>query len=203
MIGYLEGTVLSRLADGIVVLTPGGVGYQVRLPAPVLARVAQDTGAPVKLFISTVVRADDISLYGFDAPDGKALFELLNSVSGIGPKLALALLSSMSPADAVGAIVAQDVARLASVPGIGKKTAARVCLELAEKLTQRHLGAAGSAVGTAFPGAAGGVQAELLSALTNLGFPEKDVLAVLRRLPSGQAPFADQLKQALAWLGRS
>jgi holliday junction DNA helicase RuvA len=203
MIGYLEGTVQARLADGVVVLTPGGVGYQVRLPAPVLARVAQDAGASVKLFISTVVRADDISLFGFDGPDGKALFELLNTVSGIGPKLALALLSSMSPGDAVGAIVAQDVALLASVPGIGKKTAARVCLELAEKLKQRPLGTSGSAAGVSVLGAIDGVQAELLSALTNLGFPEKDVLAVLRRLPPGQAPFADQLKQALAWLGRS
>lgn len=202
MIGYLEGTVQARLADGVVVLTPGGVGYQVRLPTPVLARLADGAGTPVKLYVSTVVRADDIALYGFDGPDGKALFELLNTVSGIGPKLALALLSAMSPGDVVGAIVAQDVALLSHVPGIGKKTAARVCLELSERLRQRPLGAGlpGSGAPMSGPAAA---QAELISALTNLGFPEKDVLAVLRRLPPGAAPFGEQLKQALALLGRS
>ena len=202
MIGYLEGTVQARLAHGVVVLTPGGVGYQVRLPLPVLARLADDPSAPVRLYVSTVVRADDISLYGFDAPEGKALFELLTSVSGIGPKLALALLSAMSPAAVAGAIVAQDVALLSSVPGIGKKTAARVCLELSERL-RRPLEAGELPASSGPPGTARAVHAELISALTNLGFPEKDVLAVLRRLPPGDAPFGDLLKQALALLGRS
>jgi Holliday junction DNA helicase RuvA len=203
MIGYLEGRVLARLADGVVVLTAGGVGYQVRLPTPVLARLAEGDGPTVKLYVSTVVRADDIALYGFDGPDGKALFELLTSVSGIGPKLALALLSALSPGVLVGAIVVQDVALLSGVPGIGKKTAARVCLELSEKLRQRPLGA-GELPPGALPAASGpGGQGELISALTNLGFPEKDVLAVLRRLPPGAVPFGEQLKQALALLGRS
>jgi holliday junction DNA helicase RuvA len=201
MIGYLEGTVQARLADGAVVMTAGGVGYQVRLPTPVLARVAEQVGAPIRLFVSTVVRADDIALYGFDGPDGKALFELLNTVSGIGPKLALALLSAMNPGDVAGAIVAQDVALLSSVPGIGKKTAARVCLELSERLRQRPIGLSAMAPPPA-AGTPGGVQAELISALTNLGFPEKDVLAAVRRLTPGAAPFGDQLKQALALLGR-
>ncbi len=202
MIGYLEGTVQARLADGVVVLTAGGVGYQVRLPTPVLARLADSGGATVKLHVSTVVRADDIALYGFDGPDGKALFELLNTVSGIGPKLALALLSAMSPGDVVGAIVAQDVALLSHVPGIGKKTAARVCLELSERLRQRPLGSGLPVSGVPMTGPAA-AHAELISALTNLGFPEKDVLAVLRRLSPGAAPFGEQLKQALALLGRS
>jgi Holliday junction DNA helicase RuvA len=203
MIGYLEGTVQARLADGVIVLTPGGVGYQVRLPIPVLARLGEDKGAPVKLHITTVVRADDIALFGFDSPDGKALFELLTSVSGIGPKLGLALLSAMGPAEIVGAIVAQDVALLSSVPGIGKKTAARVCLELSERLRQRPLGVGGEPTSGAAQHVSGSVQTELLSALTNLGFPEKDVVSVLRRLPPGGATFSEQLKQALALLGRS
>jgi Holliday junction DNA helicase RuvA len=101
-----------------------------------------------------------------------------------------------------GAIVAQDVATLSTVPGIGKKTAARVCLELSERL-RRPLGAGELPAAAVLPGASGAVQAELTSALTNLGFPEKDVLAVLQRLPPGSAPFGDLLKQALALLGRS
>lgn len=207
MIGYLEGTVQARLGDGLVVLTAGGVGYEVRLPTLTLARLAEGAGSSVRLFISTVVRADSIALYGFDGPDGKALFELLNTVSGIGPKLALALLSALHPADLVGAIVAQDVTLLSSVPGIGKKTAARVCLELSERLRQRPLGA-GDLPGAATQAAASGTQAELLSALTNLGFPEKDVVAALRRLPptalqADAMPFGEVLKQALMLLGRS
>jgi Holliday junction DNA helicase RuvA len=208
MIGYLEGTVQARLSHGVVVLTAGGVGYQVRLPTPVLARLMETGGEVVRLFVSTVVRPDDIALYGFDGPDGKALFEMLTSVSGIGPKLALALLSAMSPGEAVEAIVVQDVARLSSVPGIGKKTAARVCLELSEKLRQRPLEAGELPAGAVAAASGPGGQDELVSALTNLGFPEKDVLAVLRRLPpsaqrEGATPFGERLKQALAWLGRS
>jgi len=149
------------------------------------------------------VRADDIALYGFDGPDGKALFELLTSVSGIGPKLGLALLSAMGPAELVGAIVVQDVALLSSVPGIGKKTAGRVCLELSERLRQRPIGSGELPASAAPLTGAAAEQRELVSALTNLGFPEKDVLAVLRRLPPDAAPFGDRLKRALAMLGRS
>ncbi|HEX7929277.1 MAG TPA: Holliday junction branch migration protein RuvA [bacterium] len=195
MIAYLEGTVHARLPDGVVLLTSGGVGYQLRLTTPLLADLPE-TGHKAAYYVSTVVRADEITLYGFGRPDGKALFELLITVSGIGPKLALALLSAFSPAEAVSAIVAQDIARLSSIPGIGKKTATRLCLELTEKLAKGW-------VGTATPaGAPTGGQSELISALTNLGFPEKDVLTVVRQLPAG-APFPEQLRKALGMLGRT
>jgi Holliday junction DNA helicase RuvA len=196
MIAYLEGTVHGRLPDGAVLLTSGGVGYHVRLPTPLVADLPE-SGQRVAYHVSTVVRADEITLYGFARPDGKALFELLISVSGIGPKLALALLSAFSPADVVTAIVTQDIARLSSIPGIGRKTATRLCLELTEKLAKGWVGGAQPAGGTL------GGQAELLSALTNLGFPEKDVLLALRQLPPGTAPFAEQLRKALALLGRT
>jgi len=194
MIAYLEGTVHARLPDGVLLLTSGGVGYQVRLPTPLLADLP-DAGQRTALYVSTVVRTDEIILYGFGKPDGKALFELLISVSGIGPKLALALLSAFTPAEAVHAIVAQDIARLSSIPGIGKKTATRVCLELTEKLAKGGIATAQTA------GSPMGGQSELISALINLGFPEKDVLAVMRQLPAGGA-FPEQLRKALALLGR-
>ena len=196
MIAYLEGTVQGRLPDGAVLLTSGGVGYYVRLPTPLVADLPE-IGRRVAYHVSTVVRADEITLYGFARPDGKALFELLISVSGIGPKLALALLSAFSPADAVAAIVSQDIARLSSIPGIGRKTATRLCLELTEKLAKGWAAGAHPA-----SGALGG-QAELVSALTHLGFPEKDVLLALRQLPPGTAPFPEQLRKALALLGRT
>ena len=196
MIAYLEGVVHARLPDGVVLLTAGGVGYQLRLPNPLVSDLPE-VGQRAAYFTSTIVRADEITLYGFARPDGKALFELLITVSGIGPKLALALLSAFSPAEAVSAIVAQDVARLSSIPGIGKKTASRLCLELTEKLAK------GGIVPT-LP-ASGGMtgQAELISALTNLGFPEKDVLTVVRQLPPNAGAFPEQLRKALALLGRN
>src|SRR5690242_9417561 len=141
MIAYLEGTVHARLPDGVVLLTSGGVGYQLRLTNPLLSDLPE-TGQRAAYYVSTIVRADEITLYGFARPDGKALFELLITVSGIGPKLGLALLSAFSPAEAVSAIVAQDIARLSSIPGIGKKTATRLCLELTEKLAKGWVGTA-------------------------------------------------------------
>jgi Holliday junction DNA helicase RuvA len=196
MIAYLEGTVHARLPDGVLLLTSGGVGYQVRLPTPLVADLPP-TGQRTALYVSTVVRADEITLYGFARPDGKALFELLISVSGIGPKLGLALLSAFSPAEAVTAIVAQDIARLSSIPGIGRKTATRLCLELTEKLARGGIVAAQPA-GSPMSG-----PSELISALTNLGFPEKDVLTVVRQLPPDAGKFPEQLRKALALLGRS
>jgi Holliday junction DNA helicase RuvA len=178
MIAYLEGTVQARLPDGVVLLTAGGVGYRVRLPTPLLADVPE-TGQPARYHV------------------GKALFELLTTVTGIGPKLALALLSAFAPADAATAIVTQDIARLTSIPGIGRKTATRLCLELTEKLARGWVPGAAPAAG------ASSGQSELVSALTNLGFPEKDVLAAVRQLPPGGQPFPEQLKKALAVLGRS
>ncbi len=212
MIAYLEGQLLSRLSDAVVVMTAGGVGYQVRLPVPLLAQAADQlaatpgshggagVGPAVRYHISTVVRETELTLYGFAGPDGKALFELLNTVSGIGPKLALALLSAFSPAEAMDAIVGQDAARLSSVPGVGKKTAHRLCLELGERLASWQL--PGGAEPSGAPGRSRG-HAELSSALTNLGFSEKDVLAALRQLVPGAAPFPEQLRKALALLGRS
>jgi Holliday junction DNA helicase RuvA len=196
MIAYLEGTVQARLPDGVVLLTAGGVGYRVRLPTPLLADVPE-SGQPARYHVATIVREGEITLYGFARGDGKALFELLTTVTGIGPKLALALLSAFAPADAATAIVTQDIARLTSIPGIGRKTATRLCLELTEKLARGWVPGAAPAAG------ASSGQSELVSALTNLGFPEKDVLAAVRQLPPGGQPFPEQLKKALAVLGRS
>lgn len=191
MIGYVEGRQVATLADAVIVLTAGGVGYEVRVPAPQLAPPA-DPEAPVRLYVSTVVRDNEIALYGFREPAGKALFEQLLKVSGVGPKVALAFLSAFSPRELMDAVAAEDVTGLASIPGVGRKTATRLCLELKDRLAPW----AGAA-----PGAAP-AQAELVSALTNLGFPEKDVQAAIRRLPPDTGSFSDQVKQALHLLAK-
>ena len=199
MIGYLEGTVLARLDDGLLLRTAGGVGYHVRLPIPLLADLPA-AGAPLTLHVFTVVREAEISLYGFADAAARRLFELLvTKASGVGPKLALAFLSAFEPEELRRAIVQQDVALLATIPGVGKKTATRLCLELTERLGRETFALPGSTPGGAATGTGSG---DLLSALTNLGYPEKDVVPILRQLAGEDLPFADKLKQALRLLSR-
>ena len=192
MIGYLEGEVAAVLKDSVLLLTPGGVGYQLHLPfAQLDAPVA--VGMRGTYYVVTILRADDISLYGFESLAGKSLFESLISVSGIGPKAAMAMLSAFSPQQVAEAIVREDTALLATTPGIGKKTASRLCVELSDRLL-KDAGAVGPA---------GDARGELISALTNLGFPEKDVLTIVHKIPLDLPSFSDQLKQALALLGKN
>jgi len=193
MIGYLEGEIQHKLKGGVLLHTSGGVGYEVNLPLPLLAD-AGEAGTAAQYYITSVFNKDSGSaLYGFADIGGKHLFEMLISVSGIGPKAGLAFLSAFAPEGLARAIVQQDVALLSTIPGIGKKTASRLCIELSDKL--------GKADG--LPEANNGTRGELLSALTNLGFQEKDVVSVLRQLPSDSEDFSEQLKQALAMLGRN
>ncbi len=192
MIGYLEGELVTVLGDSVLLRTSGGVGYQVYLPMSRLAGQV-NSGAEVKYYVSTVVRESELSLYGFEDLSGKLLFESLTGVSGIGPKAAMAMLSAFSPREVADAIVREDVALLSTVPGIGRKTASRLCVELSDRLGAEALTA----------DAAPGSRSELISALTNLGFPEKDVLITIQKLPADAPSFSEQLKQALALLGKN
>jgi holliday junction DNA helicase RuvA len=198
MIGYLEGTVLARLEDTLLLRTSAGVGYQVHVPLPLLAETALE--APLRLYCVTLVRDTELALYGFARPEGKRLFELLVKASGIGPRLAMAFLSAFGPADLRAAIVQQDVALLSTIPGVGRKTATRLCVELGDRMAREPLALPGPAEG---PGTGAAERAgDLLSALTNLGYPEKDVVPILRQLAGDDLSFADKLKQALRLLSK-
>lgn len=190
MIGYLEGTRSQTLHDSILLLTAGGVGYQLNLPAPLLAQ-HPPPGAMERFFVSTVVRDSEIALYGFDALEGKTLFETLLKVSGVGPKVAVALLSAFSPKELAEAVVTENAGLLATIPGIGKKTATRICLDLQDRLAKWDR--------TGMPPPPHG---DLASALTNLGFPEKEVFTALRGVSPGVGNFSDQLREALSLLTR-
>ena len=193
MIGYLEGKVLAKIKQGVILGTGTGVGYEIQLPLPLLADCPPE-GGETRYFVSTVEQKDvGTFLFGFADIRCKLLFELLISVSGIGPKAGLAFLSAFSPDQLTQAIAQQDVAMLSTIPGIGKKTASRLCIELSDKLGREAVLSGGEA----------GTRGELLSALTNLGFLEKDVLSVLRQLPPESEDFSQQLKLALALLGRN
>jgi Holliday junction DNA helicase RuvA len=161
MIAFLRGRVLEKHPTRVIVET-GGVGYEVHVPLSSYSAVGEP-GADVALRIHTHVREDALQLFGFATPLELALFDRLVAVSGIGPKLGLAVLSGIAPEDLVGAIRGGDIARLVSIPGVGRKTAERIVLELRDKLSALE----GSVVGGA-PG--DGTRTDLLSALVNLGY---------------------------------
>src|SRR6516164_1369961 len=132
MIAHLRGKLISKHPNQAIV-EAGGVGYDVAISVPTFSELPS-VGSDVALHIHTHVREDAIALFGFLRADEKQLFEKLITVSGIGPKLAITILSGMPTSDMVGAIRANDHARLTRIPGIGKKTAERMCVELRDKL---------------------------------------------------------------------
>jgi Holliday junction DNA helicase RuvA len=162
MIAHLRGKLLAKHPNQVVVET-GGVGYEVNISIPTFSELPAN-GSEVALHIHTHVREDVISLYGFLRPAEKQLFEKLMTVSGIGAKLAITILSGMAADEMAGAIRGNDVARLIRIPGIGKKTAERMVLELRDKLPP--------VAGTSAPTvpAMSAVEEDVLSALLNLGY---------------------------------
>ncbi len=197
MIGYLRGRVVE-LSPNLVVLDVQGVGYDVHIPLPTYYELQKlEASADVVLRIHTHVREDALQLFGFAASQERQLFEKLIAVSGIGPKLAQTVLSGMGVDDLVAALSAGNVRRLTSIPGVGKKTAERMVLELRDKVKDL----APSVAATASPAQA---ENDLVLALVNLGYKqavvERAVAKVGRELPD--APFADQLKACLASLSR-
>jgi Holliday junction DNA helicase RuvA len=166
MIAWLSGKLQRKAADSVII-NVAGVGYQVAVPVSTLNAIA-DPGEEVTLHIHTHVREDSLTLFGFSTELEKDVFLLLLGVSGIGPKLALTVLSGLSVQDLVTAIRSSDDSRLRGIPGIGRKTAARMCLELKEKVL---LLAPDEAPRSPLPPAASsGDRDDAVSALINLGY---------------------------------
>lgn len=167
MIAHLRGTVFEKHPNEVIV-EAGGVGYEVQIPISTYTSLP-DVGAAVSLRIYTHVREDAFLLFGFVTADEKFVFERLISVSGIGPKLAITVLSGLATEDLVGAIRGGDVQKLVRIPGVGKKTAERMVLELKDKMA-----GVGAGDGTAGPVTGVGptltaLETDVLSALLNLG----------------------------------
>jgi Holliday junction DNA helicase RuvA len=168
VIAHLSGTLREKQLQKLIV-DVGGVGYDVIVPLSTMYALG-DAGGRVDLRIYTHVREDALQLYGFATALEQALFERLISVSGIGPKVALAILSGIEPAELIRAIRSSDVARLTRIPGVGRKTAERVVLELKDRLPETA-GAAPAAAADE----ADSARADLLSALANLGYQRGSV----------------------------
>jgi Holliday junction DNA helicase RuvA len=195
MIAHLRGKLLAKHPNQAIVET-GGVGYDVTISVPTFSDLPT-VGNEVALHIHTHVREDSIALYGFLRSAEKQLFEKLITVSGIGPKLAITILSGMPTDEMVGAIRGNDVARLTRIPGIGKKTAERMVLELRDKLPAEGVSVAAAP-------AMGAVEEDVLSALVNLGYQrataERALAAVEKNGKSGA--FEAMFREALAMLSR-
>ena len=168
MIARLTGTVVEARPDRVV-LDVGGVGYDVAVPLSTYTALPP-AGGRAALHVHTHVREDALSLFGFATESEKRLFERLLTVSGIGPRVALAILSGLPVSELVSAIARQDVRRLSSIPGIGKKLAERIGVELKEKMADFARGAGSGTTG-------GGPLADAVTALVNLGYREQEASA--------------------------
>lgn len=198
MIGQLRGILLEKHPNELIV-EASGVGYQVTIPVSTYTSLP-DAGAEVRLRIHTHVREDAIALFGFLTLEEKALFERLISVSGIGPKLGITVLSGLPTADLVQAIRSGNVVQLTKVPGIGKKTAERLVVELRDKLDA--VGASRPAAAAPMPlaPALGAIEEDVLSALVNLGCPKPAAEAAIQKARAAGAPveFEPLFRKALA-----
>lgn len=190
MIGRLVGRLASKATDHVI-LDVGGVGYLVQIPLSTFYELPE-AESPASLWIHTYVREDALALYGFLTERERSLFLMLIGVAGIGPRVALTVLSGMPPADLIEALRGADVKRLMAVPGVGKKTAERMVLELAEKANK--LGGEPSAARTPAVAAE-----DVVSALVNLGYRRGDAERAVEAIGRAGAPgdFSDYLKQAL------
>lgn len=194
MISRLKGTLLRKEIDFAEVMTPGGVGYRVQIPLTVYEKLPA-VGSELELRTQQVVREDEIALYGFTDERGRMLFTRLMTASGVGPRLALTMLSTLTPERIVRAIGERDLAVLTQVPGIGKKTAERIAIELGDRLDDALL------AGAAAEGAPGGRAAEdAVKALVALGYNASVANTAVRKAleQSDGAAGVDLIRAALA-----
>jgi len=197
MIGYLKGKLLSS-APTALLLDVSGVGYRLQVPTSTFYEIERASDDTVGLFVYTHVREDAIELYGFWTEREKLLFEKLIAVSGIGPKLARVILSGMAPGELVAAISGSDTAKLSTIPGIGKKTAERMVLELRDRV--QELAAELPEQQVVRPSE----DEDLVTALINLGYRENAARRAVVEARDGapEAVFHELLRAALKRLSR-
>lgn len=209
MIGRLSGRVVDEAADGTIVLDVHGVGYEVAMPIGSLGRLLASSGPrpatppEISIFVHTHVREDALQLFGFATREDRAAFRALIGVSTIGPKTAMAVLGALPGPELSMAVGRGDVAKLTKIPGIGKRTAERIVLELKEKLPM-VAGAVAAVPGGPAPAPAAGQAALVERALVEMGFrppeAERAVAALGDKVET--TPLPDLVRQALAQLVR-
>ena len=187
MIAYITGKVIQKSQAFAIVQTESGVGYQLYLNH--MDSISNDE---VAYFVHTYMREDELKLYGFHSFEEKQVFEQLLKASGVGPKLAMTMLATYSPETLCQIVNNQDELQLQSIPGVGQKKAKKICLELTELLKNFDYTSASISTKTH--------QGELVSALANLGFSEKNIIAAMSTLHLENLTFEEQMKLVLATL---
>ena len=201
MIAYLEGHILRSEDNLIVIKTSANVGYAVHVPFQVSEKSSPEEFLSLHIYSS--YREDDISLYGFQNLEEKKLFEMLIKTSGVGPKLGLAVLSTISPRQLIEAVQQDNPEIFNHVSGIGKKTAAKLCLDMKDQLKKHSFVGFefGIEHGAANIKASGITEIDgVFSALKNLGYSEKEILSVLKESETSDLNFEARLKKALSLL---
>lgn len=196
MIARLTGTLMEKSADGLVV-DVAGVGYAVHVSLQTLATLPA-AGATVTLLVHTEVREDAIELFGFEQARERTVFHLLRKVKGLGPRISLTVLSGMPVETLCQAIAAGDVARLQTIPGVGRRLAERMVVECREAMAELSLQAGPAAAGR--PGTLGASQAEAVSALVNLGYKRAEAEDAVRKHSKTGATLEEVIRAALQGL---
>ena len=199
MIAYVKGK-LDTKTNTFVVIDVQGIGYRVFMPVKAIETLGE-IGEEVKIFTHYHVREDNISLYGFSTNEELRMFELLISVSGVGAKSAIAMLSEISPSSFALAVITDDISKLVKIPGVGKKTAARIILELKDKLKTEDSIEKTEEVDIAIE--KDNNASEAIAALQVLGYTRKEVEKVIEKIDTKNLGLEEIIKQALKYLARS
>ncbi len=198
MIAYVKGK-LDIKTNTFVVIDVQGIGYRVFMPAKSIDSLGE-VGEVVKVYTHYYVREDNISLYGFSSNEELRMFELLISVSGVGAKSAITMLSEINPSSFALAVITDDVSKLVKIPGVGKKTAARIILELKDKLKTEDSIEQTEEVSTAIEKDNNAVEA--IAALQVLGYTRKEIEKVFEKIDTKNLGLEEIIKQALKFLAR-
>ena len=196
MFAYIKG-ILDTKTNGYVIVETGGVGYKIFMSSKSMEALGE-AGTAVKIYTHYYVREDNISLYGFTSNEELRMFELLLSVSGIGAKSAIAMLSEISPSSFALAVISNDVSKLVKIPGIGKKTAARIVLELKDKLKTEEAITETEEVEVAIK--EDNKTSEVIAALQVLGYTRKEIDKVLEKMDLDTMELEGAIKIALKLL---
>ncbi len=191
MISSLQGK-LEALGTDWAIINVGGIGFHVYMPTSTLSELGP-VGSQVKVYTHLHLREDNVALYGFDSPDKLSLFESLNTVTGIGPKLGLAMLSAMSVDNLTMAIATGNTDLLTAVPGIGKKTASRIVLELKDKIAAGWITTPTTQLARE--------NADVLAALTSLGYTAAEATKAIATLPATTLSLEEKIKLVLQYFG--
>lgn len=199
MIAYVKG-ILDTKTDAYVIIDVQGIGYRVFMPSKSIESLGE-TGEIVKVYTYYYVREDNISLYGFSSNEELRMFELLISVSGVGAKSAIAMLSEISPSSFALAVISDDVSKLVKIPGVGKKTAARIILELKDKLKTESAVVESSEADVVFE--KDNNVGEAVAALQVLGYTRKEIEKAFEKIDTNSLGLEEIIKQGLKYLAKN